>query len=126
MKVLVVDDDPVQVALITELVEIFDVDHVDDGNKALAKFKQAHANGEPYELLFMDLMMPGYDGYMLLEAIREYEKKNNLCRLNSVVISGKKVEDGLTDGLNSQCDDYLVKPVDSDTLLRSLENLGLV
>lgn len=126
LKVLVVDDDPVQVTLISELVEIFDVENVHNGDDALRLFKEAHDHKEPYDLMFMDLMMPGFNGYMLLEAIRAYELEHHSSRLRVVVISGKNIEEGLTDRLNEQCDEYLSKPVNSDMILRSLENLRLL
>jgi CheY-like chemotaxis protein len=66
------------------------------------------------------------DGYMLLEAIRSQESKQNLSKLNTIVISGKSVKAGMTKGLNDQCDDYLTKPVDSEMILRSLQNLALL
>ena len=126
MRVLVVDDDPVQVALITQLVEIFEVDHVSSGDEAFELFQHGHREGTPYQLMFMDLMMPGLDGYMLLEAIRSQESQQYLPKLYAIVISGKSVQTGMTEGLNDQCDDYLVKPVDSEMILRSLQNLALL
>jgi CheY-like chemotaxis protein len=126
MRVLIVDDDLVQVTLLSELLEIFEGDHVSNGEDALLLFKQAYQSNHFYDLIFMDLMMPGVDGYMLLEAIRDFESKYSMPRTKVIVVSGKSAESGLTDQLNEQCDDYLVKPVSSEIICKSLENLGVL
>lgn len=126
MRVLIVDDDIVQITLISALVEAFDVDHVSNGDDALQIFKNAQGAGRPYELIFMDLVMPGFDGYMVVNALRQLEKEENWPETKIIIISGKDPEEGLTDQLREQCQGYLTKPVTADSLLESLEELKLI
>lgn len=126
MRVLIVDDDIVQVTLLSELVEIFEADNVSNGDEALVRFRHAHGMKRPYDLVFMDLNMPGFSGYDVVEAMRSEETKLGVKPTRIIVITGKEVEEGLTEQLKQQCDDYLVKPVNSDRILESLENLGLL
>jgi CheY-like chemotaxis protein len=74
----------------------------------------------------MDLMMPGFDGYMVLDAMRKYEAEHRVEASKVIVISGKSIEEGLTPQLQRQCDDYLSKPVDSQRVLSSMEALGII
>jgi two-component system, chemotaxis family, chemotaxis protein CheY len=126
MRVLIVDDDIVQITLISALVEAFDVDHVSNGDDALQMFRNAHGQSRPYGLIFMDLMMPGFDGYMVVDAIRKLETEKSWQPTKVIVITGKDPKDGLTDQLRQQCQDYLMKPVNADALLQSLEELKLI
>jgi two-component system, chemotaxis family, chemotaxis protein CheY len=126
MRVLIVDDDIVQITLISALVEAFEVDHVSNGDDALQIFRNAHEENRPYELVFMDLMMPGFDGYMVVNAIRQLEKEQDWGMTKVIVITGKSPEEGLTEQLKEQCQDYLVKPVTAEALLGSLEELNLI
>ena len=126
MKFLIVDDDIVQASLLKELVDVFECDHVSNGDEAFIQFKRAQHKKSPYDLIFMDLMMPGFDGYMVIDTIRSYENQQELQPCKIIVISGKSLFEGLTPRLRLQCDDYLTKPLDPTKLLHSLENLGLI
>jgi len=126
MRVLIVDDDIVQITLISALMEAFEIDHVSHGNDALQIFRNGHDEGRPYGLIFMDLMMPGFDGYMVVSAMRKLEVEKGLPPAKIIIITGKDPKEGLTAQLKEQCQDYLVKPVSSDKLLCSLDQLKLL
>ena len=78
----------------------YTVDWVQDG-----KVAEAAARSTPYDLLLLDLGLPGKDGMQLLRSLQARD-----AELASIIITAR---DGLTDrlsGLDSGADDYLVKP----------------
>lgn len=102
MRILLVEDDP----MIAEAVkgaltdEMHAVQHVSNGKNALA---QLGLNN--YQMVLLDLGLPGLDGMSILEAIRE--------RADDVPVIILTARDALDDrlaGLDAGADDYLVKP----------------
>jgi two-component system OmpR family response regulator len=109
MRVLLVEDD----AMIGEAVQgalkdaSYAVDWVSDGSAALATLGSQH-----YDLMLLDLGLPGKDGLTVLNSIRA---KNNPVPL--LIITAR---DGLTDrlrGLDGGADDYVLKPFEMAELL---------
>jgi DNA-binding response OmpR family regulator len=104
VRVLVVEDEP----NIRELVclhlrhEGYTCEAAADGREALSK-----AQGEAYDLLVLDLMLPGLDGLSLCRAVRN-------GRINSdvpiLMLTAKGEEADKVVGLESGADDYLTKP----------------
>ena len=71
--VLVVDDSPVNLAVLTALLKkagITDVDKASDGAEALAKLASDLESGHPHDLVFSDLWMPNVNGLEFAEKLR--------------------------------------------------------
>lgn len=107
-KILIIDDDKELCALLKKTVgaEAFEADYCYSGKDGVAKFSQG-----VYQLVVLDVMMPGMDGFEVLEKIREASSVPILM-LTSKNDSISKVK-----GLRAGADDYLVKPFDMDELL---------
>jgi DNA-binding response OmpR family regulator len=91
----------------------FAVDATGDGAEGLAL-----ARANPYDLLVLDLMVPGLDGWQVLERLRDRESRPHVLVLTAC--------DGVADrvrGLDAGADDYLVKPFHFDELLARLRAL---
>lgn len=107
-KILIVDDD----ANIAELIslyltkECFDTKIVNDGEEAIAAFSEWEPN-----LILLDLMLPGIDGY---EVCREVRKKSNVP---IIMLSAKGEIFDKVLGLELGADDYMIKPFDSKELV---------
>ena len=72
-RVLIVDDSPVNRAVLTAFLRragVAVIDHAGDGAEALAKLDAAAQAGEPYELVLSDLWMPNVNGIELVEKLR--------------------------------------------------------
>ena len=72
-RVLIVDDSPVNRAVLTAFLRragVSVIDHAGDGAEALAKLDAAAQAGEPYELVLSDLWMPNVNGIELVEKLR--------------------------------------------------------
>lgn len=107
-KILIVDDDENIAELISLYLikECFDTEIVHDGEAALTAFQ----NYEP-NLILLDLMLPGIDGY---QVCREIRSKSNVP---IIMLSAKGETFDKVLGLELGADDYIMKPFDSKELV---------
>ena len=107
-KILIVDDDEAIAELVSLYLakECFDTMMVHDGEKALVAFDTYHPN-----LVLLDLMLPGIDGYQVCREIR--------ARANTpiIMLSAKGEVFDKVLGLELGADDYMIKPFDSKELV---------
>ena len=103
-KILIVDDDNNIAELISLYLmkECFDTMIVEDGEKALEQFGQFQPN-----LILLDLMLPGIDGY---QVCREIRRTSNVP---IIMLSAKGEVFDKVLGLELGADDYIIKPFDS-------------
>lgn len=128
MRILIVDDDYQSRLLLQRLLERFGECHAeDDGKRAIGAFVNALAEGKPFELVCMDIMMPEMDGQQALQLIREVEKKWNVAPgeeakvlMVSAVDDIKSVSQAFFRGCAT---DYVVKPLQVDTLISKVNEL---
>lgn len=107
-KILIVDDDNNIAELISLYLmkECFDTIIVEDGEKALEQFGQFQPN-----LILLDLMLPGIDGY---QVCREIRRTSNVP---IIMLSAKGEVFDKVLGLELGADDYIIKPFDSKELV---------
>lgn len=107
-KILIVDDD-VNIAELISLYltkECYDTRMVSDGEEALAVYEQYQPN-----LILLDLMLPGIDGY---QVCREVRSKSTIP---IIMLSAKGEIFDKVLGLELGADDYMIKPFDSKELV---------
>lgn len=107
-KILIVDDDENIAELLSLYLtkECFDTMMVHDGEKALAAFDTYHPN-----LVLLDLMLPGIDGYQVCREIRAKSQTP------IIMLSAKGEVFDKVLGLELGADDYVMKPFDSKELV---------
>jgi phosphate regulon transcriptional regulator PhoB len=103
-KVLVVDDEADLVELVSYNLkkEGFLVDSASDGEKALTKIRKG-----TYDLLILDLMLPGIQGMELCRILRN-DPKTSVLPIIMLTAKGEEVDKIL--GLEMGADDYMAKP----------------
>ena len=113
-SVLIIDDDKELCLLIKKsiLSEDIEADFCSTGKEGLLKLKE-----RDYQLVILDVMMPGMDGFETLEQIRE-ENSLPILMFTSKNDSASKVR-----GLRAGADDYLTKPFDMDELIARIISL---
>ena len=129
MKMLVVEDDFGSRRMMQKLLEPYgDVDVVVDGEEAVDAFKLAWEESRPYDIIFMDIMMPKMDGHEALKRLRELEREMGVKPANeakvimtSVLEDPKNVIEAYYGGSATS---YLIKPIDREKLEDELERLG--
>lgn len=113
-KVLIIDDDKELCTLIRRSVlsENIEADCCHTGREGLTRLKE-----KEYQLVILDVMMPGMDGFETLERIRE-ESSLPILMFTSKDDNASKVR-----GLRAGADDYLTKPFHMDELIARILSL---
>jgi CheY-like chemotaxis protein len=111
-SVLVVDDEPMARTLIRLMLVRagFEVVEAEDGFEALSKVMAA-----PPDLVILDVMMPGMDGFTVCSAIRQDER---VADLPIIMLSAKTDMQSVNQGMQAGANKYLTKPVSPDDLTR--------
>lgn len=113
-KILIIDDDKELCALIKRSVlqESIEADCCYSGKSGLLQIQE-----KEYQLVILDVMMPGFDGFETLEQIRK-QSSLPILMFTSKNDSASKVR-----GLRAGADDYLTKPFDMDELIARILSL---
>lgn len=114
-RILVVEDNPDLADLVTLNLrdEGYAVENIGDGSLALAKLQ-----AEPYDLVILDLMLPGMDGLMLCNQLR-----NRPDYLPILMLTAKSTELDRVLGLEVGADDYVTKPFSIRELMARVKAL---
>jgi len=114
-RLLLVEDEPGLVLTLTDRLtaEGYAVTSVGDGNAAVDE-----ALHEPYDIIVLDVMLPGRDGFEVCRALRQQGMRAPILMLTA---RGQLVDRVV--GLKLGADDYLVKPFEMAELLARLEAL---
>jgi len=130
MRILIVEDDRISRLIMQEFLREFGTaDIAVNGAGAVEAVHAAMEKGEPYDLICLDIMMPGMDGQQALQAIRGLEESRSITTSNrSKIIMTTALSDmkSVAQAYRGLCDAYLVKPIDRAKLLGELRNLGLI
>jgi signal transduction histidine kinase len=116
-KILVVDDSPDNVFLIKTILEEegYTISTAENGISALAELKAS-----PCDLVLLDLMMPGMDGYEVTKHIRGEMK---LPQYIPILLITAHDAPNVAHGLDLGADDFIRKPVTVDELLARVRSL---
>jgi two-component system chemotaxis response regulator CheY len=131
MRALIVEDDPISGKMLLKVLSQYGhCDLVQDGGQAIAAFGQTLARAEPYDLICMDISMPGLDGQETLRRIRELEKQAGIDKTDEVKVfmttalnETRQVSDAL---FNGGAHGYFVKPLRVEAFLGELRRLNLI
>ena len=112
-SILVIDDDQRMLRLVKALLEPegFDVSTAADGVYGMQLLKETKV-----DLVLLDVLMPGLDGYQVLQSIREHSS------VPIIMITGIKEKDSVIKSLNLGADDYVTKPFNKEELLARIRN----
>ena len=128
MKILIVEDDFISRRILQKYLSPFGVcEMAVNGREALSAFSLAWEEKEPYRLIFLDIMMPEMDGKEVLKKIRSMEMERGVPeqdRAKIVMTTALNDPTNVLEAIKSQCNDYLVKPIDKNKLLEKLKKIG--
>jgi DNA-binding response OmpR family regulator len=116
MRVLLIEDsERLQRSVGTALRKAgYAVDVTGDGNEGLW-----YAQSNPYDVIVLDLMLPGLDGLSLLQKLRA-----SGCTTHLLILTARDTVEDRVVGLRSGADDYLVKPFALDEFLARVHALS--
>ncbi len=126
MRILVVDDEIVaQTKMETILNDFGDCDTAGDGQSALMKFQQAYLQGDPYDLISIDIDMPKIDGLKLLKMINHDEEMLFIKPSKKIMITAEGTSSNVYHAIQNRCDAFMVKPIKKGTLVEKLKSIGI-
>ena len=116
-KILIVEDDPSFSRAINHIIEKegYDVITASNGMAGLRMAKE-----ESPDLMILDVMLPGLDGFEICSQLRQNPETENLP---IIMLSAKGQEIDKTTGLKVGANEYLTKPVDRALLLEKVSSL---
>lgn len=124
MKILIAEDDPVGLVILKQFLSPYgEIETAVNGRQAVAAYHAAIAQNEPFDLVCLDIKMPEMDGHEVLAEIRELEDMEN--RTKVIMITSHSDRENVKKAAQ-QCDDYIVKPVNRETLIGKIGSLGLL
>jgi len=130
MRILIVEDDFVSRTVLTRFLAPYgQSDIASNGFEGIEAFTLALA-GEGYGLVCLDIMMPGMNGQDVLKEIRDKEMQAGIPQKKAAKIimttSLQAPKDVFSAFYQGGCDCYLTKPIERKTLIKHLEELGIV
>ena len=115
MRILLVEDDVTIARLLKEGLEdeSYAVDVVNDGSEGYLT-----AAADDYDVIILDIMLPGMNGYEVCRALRNDGNKTPI-----LMLTARDAERDIVEGLDTGADDYLAKPFSFDVLLARIRAL---
>ena len=116
-RILLAEDGPDNRRLISYLLGKAgaEVTLAEDGQQAVDLALAAETNSEPFDLVLMDMIMPGMDGAQATRTLREAGVRTPIVALTANCMSGVRSQ-----CLAAGCDDFATKPIDRSTLLTTI------
>jgi len=127
MRILIAEDDfASRKFMLKFLTKYAEVDVTVDGQEAVNAFELALEDGEPYDLVCLDVMMPNMDGLEALEAIRQIEAGSDAAKRARVIMTTALNEVNQVDkAFQLGCEGYAVKPINTEKFLMIMDKMGL-
>lgn len=116
-NILVVDDEPSIRFTLKRLLERvgYRVETAENANQA-----QHHLEGNPFDIVLSDIVMPGLSGIELLKMIRKMAPQ-----VQVIIMTGEPTAETAAEARQAGASDYLLKPVSMEMILQALEKAML-
>lgn len=121
-KILIVDDE----SDIRELLSVrlkhagFDIEEAQNGREAIGAFIEGHHN-RPFDLVLLDIMMPGLNGLDVLRILRSEEENRGIDYGSGVpIIMITALKEPWMESFKCGCDDYIIKPYKPEDLMKKI------
>lgn len=130
MKILIAEDDFASRKFMLKFLSNYgECDVTVDGMEAVDAFMMALEDGEGYDLVTLDIMMPVLDGYQALKAIRDIEKNKGITEdkmakiiMTTALNEGRNVKKAFELG----CTVYSGKPINQEKFEGVLKKFGMM
>ena len=118
--ILVVDDQPQNIELLEAYLvpQGYEIVKAANGEEALGKLLS-----NQIDVMLLDVMMPGMDGFEVIRRVKQENKYRNHRRLPIILVTALRETEDRIKGIEAGCDDFLSKPVDKMELLARVRSL---
>ena len=120
LRILLAEDNPVNQKLGEKMLAKAGHEVV-AANNGEAAFLAYSASPEDFDLIFMDIQMPGMDGLEGTRAIRKFEAGDSGKRIPIVAMTGQAMVGDREKCLEAGMDDYMVKPINKNLILEMVQ-----
>jgi two-component system, chemotaxis family, chemotaxis protein CheY len=128
IKILLVEDELISRRMVKSFLSPFgEVDVAVNANEAFTAVKKAIENNQPYELIFLDIMMPKLDGIAILKKIRYLENQQGFSeetRSKVIMTSSNSDKNIILKAARADCTGYIIKPIDKTRLYNEIHKHG--
>lgn len=130
MRALIVEDTLINQEFLKMIVgQWADCVVVESGEEAIDAFENALGN-TPFDIIFMDIMLPGIDGLQTLEHIRAMEERRGTPqdKMTKTIVTTALDDDGAASRayIQGQALAYITKPIREEAIEVELRNFGLI
>ena len=130
MRALIAEDDETCAMVLASLLKPYgSTVIVSDGEAVIREFTSELVKQQPFDLVCLDIMMPGLDGQACLRCIRAIEQgfgRVGGAGSRILMTTSLNTPETIMTAFRSQCEGYLVKPLDRTKLASQLAKLGFV
>ena len=122
-RVLMVEDNPVNMMIGVAMLEQWGVDVAQavDGQHAIEAVERATAQGEPFDVVLMDVQMPEMSGH---EAARRLRERHSAQTLPIIALTAAALVSERDQAIRAGMNDFLTKPIDTRKLQQALMRYG--
>jgi two-component system chemotaxis response regulator CheY len=124
---LIIDDDIESCQLLEKRLEKYGTSiFAANGEAAYEMFCGAHRKAKPFDVIFLDIVMPKIDGHKVLINIREWEEVNLEPEMATkiVMVSAMKDTKNIFSSVKEGCDNYMTKPIRKQGVIDVMQKLG--
>jgi CheY-like chemotaxis protein len=121
-RVLMVEDNPVNMMIGVALLERWGavVDQAGDGHDALRAVDRAYDDGDPFDIVLMDVQMPGMSGH---EVTRHLRRRYDRQALPIIALTAAALVSERENAMSAGMNDFLTKPIDAERLRKTLQRV---
>ncbi|MBF0399608.1 MAG: response regulator [Magnetococcales bacterium] len=123
LKTLIIDDHPASIAILKNmLADVCECFVATRGQRGIELFEQSQSSGKPFEVILLDIIMPGLDGIETLKQIRKLERDSPTAQQTAPVriimqTSSEDPDDYNASHLEGKCSGFINKPYSRDAIM---------
>jgi two-component system chemotaxis response regulator CheY len=129
MRILIAEDNETCSLMLSTMCKLYgSVTAVADGEALIRTFTTALVKNQPFDLVCLDIMMPGLDGQACLRCIRAVEHgfgRTGGAGIKIIMTTSIDARDSIMMAFRAQCEGYLIKPVNWQSLTEAFTKIGI-
>jgi CheY-like chemotaxis protein len=124
MKMMIIDDVMMNVLVLRNIVQhLGQVDHFQNPAEGLNALAEAYRRGAPYDLLFLDIFMPGRSGLEVLKVVQKLNQEVPGIKTKVVMVTSQKGRESFQAAMRDGAVGYILKPFQPERILEEVRRL---